>query len=87
MKRAARKMVPRNCDREMVANFDYSRLDVQFRVLARPAQRALVNNGIFTPRDLAGKRLDEISRLHGIGVSALATLQAILRRKRLQFKQ
>ncbi|MEW6014323.1 MAG: helix-hairpin-helix domain-containing protein [Candidatus Zixiibacteriota bacterium] len=75
-----------NCDRTMVAEFDYSRLSHQFRVLARPAQRALVNNGIFTPEDLAGKTIDEISRLHGIGASALSTMKNILRRNRLQFR-
>ncbi|MEP0827352.1 MAG: hypothetical protein HRF51_02420 [bacterium] len=70
----------------MVADFDCSCLSHQFRVLARPARRALVNNGIFTPEDLAEKTIDEISHLHGIGPSALSTMKNNHRRNRLQFR-
>ena len=58
--------------------FDYSQLAAPFRVLAKPAQRALINNGIYTVVDLAQWRRADLAKLHGIGPSAFPKLDAIL---------
>ena len=76
-----------NCDQETVAKFDYSSLGAEFRKLARPAQRALVNNKIFTVTELSRRGLKIVAQYHGIGASAIKTLQSILRKNGLEFKK
>lgn len=74
------------CEKPKIAAFDYSRLAVCFQGLAKPAQRALVNNGIYTPADLAAWRRTELAELHGIGPSSFPKLDAILAAEGLGFK-
>lgn len=74
------------CDRKAVEAFDYTKLDATFAKLAKPAQRALINNGICTPHDLAAWTLTDVMKLHGIGPSALPVLQTTLAAKGLAFK-
>lgn len=74
------------CDPEKKAQFDYSGLDAAFTSLAKPAQRALVSNGILTPAALAGWRQAEVAALHGIGPSVLVRLDGILRAEDRQFR-
>lgn len=62
-----------------------SRLAPPFATLSKPAQRALVNAGIFSAEDLATRRLSDITRLHGIGPGSIPTLQAILADEKLSF--
>lgn len=70
----------------MVKEFDYSRLSEDFAKLSKPAQRALINNGIYTAADLARKSAEDISEVHGIGPSAMPILREALRKKGLRFK-
>jgi hypothetical protein len=70
----------------MVAAYDYSRLGPEFARLSRPAQRALLNAGICTARDLAQHRERDVLALHGIGPSALPVLHAALTSQRLRFR-
>jgi hypothetical protein len=87
-KRDSSKLKQRpNCDPKMVASFDYERLDKVFGSLAKPAQRALINNQIFTPQDLAKRTEAEVVEFHGIGPSALPILRKYLKVKGLQFKK
>jgi hypothetical protein len=73
-------------DRKIVATFDYSGLSADFAKLAKPAQRALLNNGICTPADLAKRAQKEVTAFHGIGPSALPILRQALRKHRLSFR-
>ena len=61
-------------------------LDPAFAKLAKPAQRALVGAGIFTPKDLAKHTRAEVAALHGIGPSAFPVLEAALKAAGLKFK-
>jgi len=54
--------------------------------LGKPAQRALVNRGIDTLRQLSKFTLHEILNLHGIGKSAIPILKQTLRSAGLSFK-
>jgi hypothetical protein len=74
------------CDKALIDQFDYSPLSPTFSKLAKPAQRALLNNGIRTPADLARKTLKEVTELHGIGPSAMPILREALRKNGLSFK-
>lgn len=60
--------------------------DNPFQSLSAPAQRALANSGIGNAQDLARFTRKEIAALHGIGPSAFPTLEAILEREGLAFK-
>ena len=66
---------------------DYSMLDPRFSKLAKPAQRALMNAGILSPRQLANRTLKEVRQLHGIGPSALPLLKEALKKSGLEFRQ
>jgi hypothetical protein len=74
------------CDKRVVAQFDYSGLSFDFAKLPKPAQRALINNKIFTPADLARKTLTEVSQFHGIGPSAIPVLRRALKKNGLRFR-
>jgi hypothetical protein len=69
-----------------MTGFDYSNLDPAFARLAKPAQRALINAGIFTPKDLAKFTRAEVMALHGIGPSAFPVLENALREAGLAFR-
>jgi hypothetical protein len=75
------------CDKKQSAEFDYSRLSKDFSKLSKPAQRALINNSIFTPADLARKTVKEISAFHGIGPSSIPILRKVLTRHGLKFAE
>ena len=75
------------CEPEKVAEFDYSKLSDCFRTLSKPAQRALVNQGIHTPHDLAQWTSADLARLHGIGPSSFPKLEAILAAEGLGFAE
>lgn len=83
---ANRKSRARPCDSEQVASFDYAQLDPAFLTLAKPAQRALVNNGILSPRDLAKHSLDEVMAFHGMGPKSKPVLEKILAARGLKFR-
>lgn len=68
-----------------MADFDYSRLDSAFAKLSKPAQRALIGAGIFTPRDLARRTRAEVAALHGVGRSAFPVLEQALKNAALDF--
>jgi hypothetical protein len=61
-------------------------LDSAFTKLAKPAQRALMGAGIYTPKDLAKYTRAEVARLHGIGPSAFPVLEAALKAAGLKFQ-
>lgn len=69
-----------------MSDFDYSRLDPAFAKLSKPAQRALINAGIYQPADLARHSRNRVADLHGIGPSAFPILEAALTKADLQFK-
>jgi hypothetical protein len=74
------------CDSRNVMTFDYSELGEAFSRLSKPAQRALINNGILTPLDLAGWTRKDVAKLHGIGPSVFPKLDEILATEGLTFK-
>ncbi|MEN9922601.1 MAG: hypothetical protein RIS09_115 [Actinomycetota bacterium] len=55
--------------------------------LAAPARRALIDNKIFTLKDLSRFTENEVFRMHGIGSNALATLKVALKKHQLGFKK
>lgn len=65
---------------------DYARLSSAFARLSKPAQRALINNGIYTANDLAGWTRADVAALHGIGPSAFPVLEAALHAEGLAFR-
>ncbi len=67
------------CDRRAVQEFDYSKLGPEFAKLSKPAKRALINNRIFTAKDLASRTLRDVMGFHGIGPSAIPLLKSVLR--------
>lgn len=75
------------CDPKVKAQFDYSRLSNSFSAIAKPAQRALINNGVFTTGDLAKRTRAEVATFHGVGPSVLPKLDAILRGDGLAFRK
>ena len=80
-KKTMRKKSAPNCDKPAVAAFDYSKLSPAFAKLGKPAQRALINNKIYTPADLAKWNMADVAQLHGIGPSSLPHLRTALRKK------
>ena len=74
------------CDRARVEIFDYARLSDAFSGLSKPAKRALINNGILEPRDLARYSRRAVAKLHGIGPSVFPVLTEVLRAEGLDFK-
>ncbi len=74
------------CDIEKKAAFDYSGLAPAFLGLSKPAQRALINNAIFTPADLARWKRKDVAKLHGIGPSVLPKLDQVLAAEGLGFQ-
>jgi hypothetical protein len=62
------------------------RLKATFAALAKPAQRALIDNRIFAEADLAQYTRAEVSRMHGIGPSALPILEHALAEAGQRFK-
>ena len=74
------------CDVEKRETFDYSSLAEPFRGLSKPAQRALINNAILTPAELARRTRKDVARLHGIGPSVLPKLDQILGAEGLGFQ-
>ena len=75
------------CDPKMKAQFDYSRLSKSFSGIAKPARRALVNNGVFTTGDLAKRTREEVAAFHGVGPSVLPKLDVILWADGLEFRK
>lgn len=73
-------------NKDQVNQLDYSALSSDFSGLSKPAQRALANNGIRTPTDLAQRTAKEIAVLHGVGPSAFPILRKVLRKNGLSFK-
>jgi hypothetical protein len=69
-----------------VAEFDYSMLSDAFNVLSKPARRALINNGIHTPKDLARFTVDTVAQMNGVGPEAIDAMMTILQKQRLKFK-
>ncbi|MEL1251939.1 hypothetical protein [Aurantiacibacter gilvus] len=69
-----------------MAEYDYSALDPAFGKLAKPAQRALLNNAMRSPTDLASHSRDEVLALHGIGPTAMPTLEHALAAQGLAFR-
>lgn len=74
------------CNAVKKIDFDYSPLSPAFARIGKPAQRALINNRIFTTNDLAKWRRDEIGSFHGVGPSVLAKLEEILGAEDLAFE-
>lgn len=73
------------CDPVKVATFDVSKLDPALSGVPKPAQRALVNAGLLTPRALAAKTKQEVLALHGVGPASLPALEAALSAEGLSF--
>jgi hypothetical protein len=69
-----------------VVEVDYSLLNDAFNFLAKPAKRALLNNGIHSPKDLARFTVETVAGFHGIGPVALDGLITVLKQQHLKFK-
>jgi hypothetical protein len=65
--------------------FDYSKLSESFSRLSKPAKRALINNAIFSEKDLARLTRADVKSFHGIGPSAFPILEAALTKAGLKF--
>jgi hypothetical protein len=81
-----RKIAPEVSGKDATTQFDYSSLAPEFSGLSKPAQRALINNGIRNCAGLARKTLREVRGFHGLGPASIPTLQKLLRRNGLAFK-
>ena len=66
-------------------DFNYAGLCPEFGKLSRPAQRALINSGIFSAAHLAKWSRMDVAELHGIGPSAFPILMAALKAADLDF--
>lgn len=64
------------CDKNAVAQFDYSPLAEELRMLPKPAQRALITAGLLNMKSILSKSDDYLLSLHGFGPSALKILRA-----------
>jgi hypothetical protein len=62
------------------------RLKACFAALSKPAQRALISNGIFSESDLAKWTFSDVKKMHGIGPSAVPILNRALVEARLKLK-
>ena len=82
----AKRGAKTKCDSAKVAEFDYSALAPQFRVLSKPAQRALINAGLTTLSRVAAKTEKQILELHGFGPSSLPRVRKALAERGLRFK-
>jgi hypothetical protein len=63
-----------------------TRLDICFAKLSKPAQRAIIEHKIFTPRDLSGWERKELAKAHGIGPSSFPVFEHALNGAGLRFK-
>jgi hypothetical protein len=57
-----------------------------FSVLAAPARRAMINNGISTLEQLTDYSEKEILKFHGIGKTSIPALKKLLAENGLSFK-
>ncbi len=62
-------------------------IDILLQNLAKPAQRAIQNEGITTIEQLSKYSEKEFSELHGIGKNALSIIEQILKENGLTFSQ
>ncbi len=74
------------CDADAVKKFDTAGLEEVFSVLAKPAQRALVNAGVLTVKALSKKSEAEVRAFHGMGPKALLELRRILKTQGRKFR-
>ncbi len=58
---------------------------IELLKIPKPAQRALLNNGIHTIADLSKRTVEEVKEFHGIGPSAFPVLEQALRQNGLTF--
>jgi hypothetical protein len=73
-------MVRQKCDPKIVKESDDSCLS------ADSAKRAPTNAGILSTRERARRMADEITRLHGLGGSAMPVERAALKKLRRNFR-
>jgi hypothetical protein len=64
---------------------DYSKLSIELRGLSKPAQRALINAGIFTVQDLSKRTQRQVMALHGMGPTSIPVLKEALMSAALRF--
>ena len=69
------------CDPEAVAKFDYSKLDSKLKVLSKPAQRALINAGLFSLRQVRSVSEAQLRELHGMGPTGIERIKALLKQE------
>ena len=62
-------------------------MDSFLSLLAAPARRALENEGIKTPAQLAKKTEADILKLHGMGKATIPILRSVLKSNYLSFKK
>lgn len=62
-------------------------IDILLQKLAKPAQRAIQNEGITTIEQLSKYSEKEFSELHGIGKNALSITKQILKENGFTFSQ
>lgn len=84
--RGSKRGAKARCDPAKVAEFDYSALAPELRVLSKPAQRALINAGLTTLSRVAAKTEKQILELHGFGPSSLPRVSKALSERGLKFK-
>ncbi len=60
---------------------------IEFLKIPKPAQRALLNNGIRTIADLSKRTVEEVKKFHGIGPSTFLVLKQALRQNGITFKE
>jgi hypothetical protein len=79
----ATKRANQSCDPQSVAEFDYSQLSPELAKLSKPAQRALLSNGITCAADLAGWAERDLLALHGFGPASLPLIRKVLAEKNM----
>ncbi len=70
------------CDPIAVENFDYSKLDSKLKVLSKPAQRALINAGLFSLRQVRSVSEAQLRELHGMGPTGIERIKALLKQEK-----
>jgi uncharacterized protein YdhG (YjbR/CyaY superfamily) len=75
-----------SCDSKGVSEFDYSKLAQELRILSRPAQRALINAGLFSPARIARKSEGDLLKLHGLGPTSMPVIRKVLAARALKLK-
>lgn len=82
-----KKSVTQRLNKKTVTKAGGPNTGIEFLKIPKPAQRALLNNGIHNIADLSKRTFEEVKEFHGIGSSAFPILKQALQKNGLTFKK